>query len=140
MKRPHILTALLGGLVLCGCQEPNLAPSYGMGDPYPAPLNDPQISLLSPELRPWIAFHPAIVTDDGEVMAVIAAEGPEVDRPGVDPDAELGVALHGRGVGPQLYRRFDGGEQRTFPAGCEGDRAVRQRNRAGEGERRDREL
>ena len=54
-------------LALLGCQEPNLGPSYGMGDPYPAPLNDPQISLLSPELRPWIAFHPAIVTDDGEV-------------------------------------------------------------------------
>ncbi len=67
MKRPHILfTSLLTGLALLGCQEPNLAPSYGMGDPYPAPLNDPQISLLPPELQKWIAFHPAIVTDDGE--------------------------------------------------------------------------
>jgi len=36
-----------------------------MGDPYPAPMNDPQITILAPELRPWLGFHPAIIDDDG---------------------------------------------------------------------------
>jgi hypothetical protein len=50
-----------------GCKSnPDIAPSPGMGDPYVAPLNDPQISILSPELRPYLGFHPAIVTKDGE--------------------------------------------------------------------------
>lgn len=51
-----------------GCRStPNdTAPSPGMGDWYPAPLNDPQISVVSPELRPWLGFQPAIVTLDGQ--------------------------------------------------------------------------
>lgn len=50
-----------------GCRSvPDPAPSAGMGDPYPAPLNDPQITILSPELRRWLGFHPAIVTRDDE--------------------------------------------------------------------------
>lgn len=44
---------------LAGCQSHRAAPSSGLGDPYPAPLNDPQITVLAPELRQWLAFHPA---------------------------------------------------------------------------------
>ena len=61
------LGALCAGVVCCvligGCKT-DTSPSPGLGDPYPAPLNDPQISILSPELRPWLAFHPAIIDDD----------------------------------------------------------------------------
>jgi hypothetical protein len=55
---------IIMGAALAGCQQPDISPSPGMGDPYPAPINDPQISILSPELRPWLGFHPAIVVDD----------------------------------------------------------------------------
>ena len=53
---------------LSGCQSTphDTAPSPGMGDWYPAPMNDPQISVLSPELRPWLGFQPAIITKDGQ--------------------------------------------------------------------------
>lgn len=76
MKRSHqiariasgaaAMLALVASLVTAGCESgpPDVAPSPGLGDPYPAPFNDPQISVLSPELRPWIAFHPAIITRD----------------------------------------------------------------------------
>lgn len=68
--RPFLLAwlpLLALSIFFVGCEQPvNTAPSPGMGDAYPAPLNDPQISILSPELRPWLAFHPAIVVDDGE--------------------------------------------------------------------------
>jgi len=74
----RILCLLLGVMSLtlslvfaAGCQSTSKAPSPGMGDPYPAPLNDPQISVLSEELRPWLGFHPAIVLHEpGEVMFV----------------------------------------------------------------------
>lgn len=59
----------LCSLVVClaffsGCQT-DMSPSGGLGDPYPAPMNDPQIAILTPELRPWLGFHPAIVENDG---------------------------------------------------------------------------
>lgn len=61
---------MLAALCACagsgGCQTVNTAPSPGLGDPYPAPMNDPQISVLSPELQPWIRFQPAYVTQDGK--------------------------------------------------------------------------
>jgi hypothetical protein len=59
--RTTIIAAL--AIALAGCT--NIAPSPGLGDPYPAPLNDPHISILSPELQPWLGFHPAIIVDDG---------------------------------------------------------------------------
>lgn len=65
MARLTSIAALLSTMLLLGCQ-PDRSPSPGMGDFYPAPLNDPQISVLSPELRPWLAFHPAGIVDDGE--------------------------------------------------------------------------
>jgi hypothetical protein len=47
-----------------GCQT-DISPSPGMGDPVPAPVNDPVITILAPELRPWLGFHPAIIVNDG---------------------------------------------------------------------------
>lgn len=55
---------VLTALVLPACQQ-DTSPSPGMGDSYPAPMNDPQISVLSPELQPWLRFQPAIVVNDG---------------------------------------------------------------------------
>jgi Protein of unknown function (DUF1425) len=52
--------ALLPG---AGCKT-DTAPSPGVGDPYPPPGNDPQISVLSPELRRWLGFQPAIIVRD----------------------------------------------------------------------------
>ncbi|MCA9296675.1 MAG: YcfL family protein [Phycisphaerales bacterium] len=50
-------------LALTGCNEPMYTgPSPGLGDPYPAPINDPQIAVLAPELQPWLGFQPARVT------------------------------------------------------------------------------
>jgi uncharacterized protein YcfL len=48
---------LLAAAILAGCQSP--APSPGLGDPWLPPGNDPQISVLSPELQPWLRFQPA---------------------------------------------------------------------------------
>ena len=66
MMRLSAAPCILACLVLLGCQNQTLAPSAGLGDPYPAPLNDPQITVLSPELRQWILFHPARIEADGE--------------------------------------------------------------------------
>ena len=64
------LALTVAALTLPGCKT-DTAPSPGMGDPYPAPMNDPQISVLSPELRRWLVFQPAIVTkDDHRPMSV----------------------------------------------------------------------
>src|SRR5262245_37623037 len=52
----------LNALTAC---KTDTAPSPGVGDPYPAPGNDPQISILSPELRPWLGWQPAIVDKGG---------------------------------------------------------------------------
>lgn len=64
MNRVLTLSVCVIATMLTGCQT-DRSPSPGMGDPYPAPINDPQISVLSPDLRPWLGFHPAIVVDDG---------------------------------------------------------------------------
>ena len=34
-------------------------------------MNDPQIAVLSPELREWLAFHPAVITggEDGQPLS-----------------------------------------------------------------------
>ena len=54
-----------------GCQSQHIGPSPGLGDPYPSPLNDPQISVLSPELQPWLRFHPARIDQpEGRPMQV----------------------------------------------------------------------
>jgi len=53
-------------LVTSCTAPPDLSPPTGMGDPYPAPENDPRIAILTPDLRPWLGFHTAIVLDDGE--------------------------------------------------------------------------
>lgn len=52
-------------LALPGCKA-DTSPPAGYGDFVPAPDNDPQISVLPPELRPWLAFHAAFIDRDGE--------------------------------------------------------------------------
>lgn len=66
MMGPGFLASVLGVLFVLGCEAPDIAPVAGLGDPYLPPFNDPQISLLSPELQPWLGFHPAIIIDDGK--------------------------------------------------------------------------
>lgn len=58
-----LITILM--LTAVGCRT-DISPSPGLGDPVPAPMNDPQVTVLSPELQPWIRFHPAVIVDDGE--------------------------------------------------------------------------
>jgi uncharacterized protein YcfL len=60
------LLAVIAMVAFAGGCKTNTAPSPGMGDPYPAPMNDPQISVLSPELQRWLVFQPAIITKDGQ--------------------------------------------------------------------------
>ena len=66
-----IVSAALCALVLvCGpsaCTSPDTSPGAGRGDPYPAPMNDPQITVLDPELREWIAFQPGTIRHEGGV-------------------------------------------------------------------------
>jgi uncharacterized protein YcfL len=65
-----IMLCLLCCTALGGCKA-DTAPSSGMGDSYPAPLNDPTISVVSPELREWIVFQsPLVIREDGKPMAV----------------------------------------------------------------------
>lgn len=59
------LLTLSACVALTACKA-DTAPSPGMGDFYPAPMNDPQISIVSPELRQWLGFQPAIVIEDGQ--------------------------------------------------------------------------
>jgi uncharacterized protein YcfL len=62
MMRSAVVCLVLASLLTAGCEAPDRSPPAGYGDPYPAPLNDPQISVLSEELRPWLLFSPATVT------------------------------------------------------------------------------
>jgi uncharacterized protein YcfL len=62
MTRLAVLCLVLASLLATGCEAPDRSPAPGYGDPYPAPLNDPQISVLSEELRPWLLFSPATIT------------------------------------------------------------------------------
>ncbi len=65
MKR-IICAAAVAAAAFSGCRSTDIAPSAGLGDPYPPPLSDPQISVLAPDLQPWLSFHPAAVVNDGE--------------------------------------------------------------------------
>ncbi len=58
-----------------GC-EADRSPAPGMGDPYPAPMNDPQITVIAPELRNWLAFHPAVITDRADPERPMQVEVP----------------------------------------------------------------
>lgn len=58
---PALALILAAAGVLGGCQSPSKAPSPGMADPYPAPLNDPQVTVLSPALQPWLGFDAAFI-------------------------------------------------------------------------------
>jgi uncharacterized protein YcfL len=57
-----MLTVLCLALPAC---ETSKAPGAGYGDPYPPPGNDPQITVIPEELRPWLGFQPATIVKDG---------------------------------------------------------------------------
>ena len=63
MTQSRLIACVAAGLLLLGCEAPGISPSPGLGDPYLGPFNNPQISVLSPQLQQWIRFHPAIVVD-----------------------------------------------------------------------------
>jgi len=66
MRHITLLVALvLNSMALNACKT-DTSPSPGMGDFYPAPMNDPQISIVSPELRKHLGFQPAIIENDGQ--------------------------------------------------------------------------
>jgi uncharacterized protein YcfL len=56
-----LLALLAASQALGGCKA-DTSPGAGRGDTWPAPMNNPQISVLDPTLREWIAFQPAIIT------------------------------------------------------------------------------
>jgi hypothetical protein len=66
MNRGIAAVCLACALVAGGCEAPDKSPSGGVADPYPPPINDPQVSILAPEIREWLGVQPAIVTDDGQ--------------------------------------------------------------------------
>ena len=53
-----LASALAAGLVGCAKSNPN--PNAGLLDPVPAPGNNPQVSLGSPELQQLLGFESAI--------------------------------------------------------------------------------
>lgn len=57
------LLLVLLPVLASGCHS--TAPGAGRPDPYQAPFNDPQITVIPQELRPWLGFQPARVEDDG---------------------------------------------------------------------------
>lgn len=60
---------MMAGAVLlsaAGCERQTIYPPTGHGDPIAAPENDPQISVLSADLRGWLAFQPAAIDQDGQ--------------------------------------------------------------------------
>lgn len=75
--------SIRAGLVLIGCAAALLAgckadrsPAPGMGDPVIAPMNDPQITVIPIELREWLVFQPAIVTDRNDPDRPMQVEVP----------------------------------------------------------------
>lgn len=56
-------------LALARCQQPDTSPGTGKGDTFPAPMNDPQISVLDPQLRQWVAFQPANIQREGDAAS-----------------------------------------------------------------------
>lgn len=65
LKSLVLVSLALATMLLTACAT-SKAPPVGAGDPYPPPINDPQIAVLPQELRPWLAFHPATIVDDGQ--------------------------------------------------------------------------
>ena len=57
--------------MMTGCETVDTSPGAGRGDPYGAPFNDPTITVIPPELREWLGFQSAIITEhEGRPMEV----------------------------------------------------------------------
>lgn len=74
-----LMTAALlmaaASLLSTGC-EADRSPAPGMGDPYTAPMNDPQITVIPIDLREWLAFQPAVVTSRADADRPMQVEVP----------------------------------------------------------------
>lgn len=70
------LILILGSFVSIGGCQADRSPAPGMGDPVSAPMNDPQITVIPIELRDWLVFQPAIVTDRNDPDRPMQVEVP----------------------------------------------------------------
>lgn len=65
MNAHSLAAAILSvGVITLGCST-DPAPSPGLADPYPAPINNPQVTVVSPDLQQWLGFHPSVIVNDG---------------------------------------------------------------------------
>ena len=55
----------LACLAAAGC-TPDVSPRPGLGDPVPAPFNNPEITILDAPLQSVLGFQPAIIQRDRE--------------------------------------------------------------------------
>ena len=70
MNRARLLAAALAAIWLAGCTA-DMSPSPGLADPVPSPYHDPQVTVIHPEIREWVRFHPALISArDGQPMEV----------------------------------------------------------------------
>lgn len=69
MTRILLITMTLA--ILVGCQQPDMSPSPGLGDPYPPPINNPDISVLDRGLQQWLAFQPAVRIRDSRTPLTV---------------------------------------------------------------------
>ena len=104
--RAACILACTAWLSLAGCQA-DTSPGAGRGDTYPAPHNDPQITVLDPVLREWIAFQPAVITRDGErPMTVQVPVRNLTERVYKIEYRYLFMDEHGRQIQPEMGWRF----------------------------------
>jgi hypothetical protein len=63
---------LVATTLLAGCQQaPDVTPPFGYPDPVGAGANDPQIQVLSSDLRPWLGFQtPTVIRRDGAPLEI----------------------------------------------------------------------
>ena len=71
------LMSLACAILATGCHStPDTSPGTGKGDTYPAPMNDPQISVLDPSLRKVIVFQPANITREASADRILNVQVP----------------------------------------------------------------
>ncbi len=72
-RYPVLLLAafVISALVVFGGCQADTSPPMAQGDFYPAPMNDPQISVLGEDLRSIIVFQNASIVRDGERPMVV---------------------------------------------------------------------
>ncbi len=101
-----LVIAVSLALSLAGCKA-DTSPGAGRGDAYPAPMNDPQISVLDPKLREWIAFQTAVITKDGERPMTVQVPARNLTERVYEIEYRcLFFDEHGRQIQPVMGWRF----------------------------------